>query len=286
MTGFACRLWVVLGALTSAVVLALGAGAPPASASTEAPRPSVSSASCRAAADCDSAGRVRPGVIIRLRGSNFTRGSRVTFYGARGPADNVVQGGGRRSSRIFDVRVPAKAASGRIAIRPHTGRRSGLGPRVEIGEPKPAGNQVAAQDQDYAFPIDGEHNYGGDQSRFGAPRGSRSHQGHDVFAKGGTPIVAARGGKVTWKRYQGSGAGHYLVISGDDGTDYAYMHMLGPASVAEGQIVTTGQRIGQVGCSGSCSGDHLHFEMWTPNWFDGGRPFDPLPSLKRWDAAR
>jgi hypothetical protein len=39
--------------------------------------------------------------------------------------------------------------------------------------------------------------------------------------------------------------------------------------------MTPGQQIGEVGCSGSCSGDHLHLEMWTPNWYDGGKPFDP-----------
>lgn len=248
------------------------------------PTPAITSAGCRSASDCDSAGAARPGTIIRLRGRHFTGGSTVTFYGRRGAADNTRRMGSRKSASTFDVRVPEAAVSGRIAIRAPGGPRSALGPRVTVAVPPPAANQKSAQDQNYVFPVRGAHNYGGDQSRFGASRGGRSHQGHDVFARTGTPLVAARGGKVAWKRYQGSGAGHYLVIRGDDGTDYVYMHMRTAALVSEGQTVTTGQPIGEVGCTGSCSGAHLHFEMWTAHWYDGGRPFDPLPYLKRWDS--
>ena len=137
----------------------------------------------------------------------------------------------------------------------------------------------------HVFPVRGPHNYGGAGSVYGAPRAGHRHQGHDVFAASGTPLVAVFGGKVAWKQYQAGGAGHYLVIHGDDGRDYVYMHLLRPASVAAGQTVTAGQAIGQVGCTGACSGAHLHFELWTPHWYDGGRSYDPLPYLRRWDAS-
>jgi murein DD-endopeptidase MepM/ murein hydrolase activator NlpD len=143
--------------------------------------------------------------------------------------------------------------------------------------------EPATTEDGHVFPIRGPHNYGGSQSGFGAPRGDHSHQGHDVFAKSGTPLVAVFSGKVAWKRYQAGGAGYYVVIHGDDGRDYVYMHMLGPAMVSEGMRVTPGQQIGEVGCTGACSGSHLHFELWTPHWYDGGKPYDPLPLLKRWD---
>lgn len=132
------------------------------------------------------------------------------------------------------------------------------------------------------FPIRGAHKYGGFVGRFG---GGRGHQGQDTFAKCGTPLMAARGGKVKTKAFQ-SRAGNYLVIDGDGtGNDYTYMHMASPSPFEEGDRVYTGQQIGQVGDTGRASGCHLHFEMWSsPGWYSGGRPFDPLPSLKAWDA--
>ena len=134
----------------------------------------------------------------------------------------------------------------------------------------------------FRFPILGAHGYGESAAAFG---GGRGHQGHDVFAECGTPLVAARGGKVEFKQYQ-SRAGNYLVIDGArTGIDYAYMHLREPALVDKGDKVSTGQLIGYVGDTGRAFGCHLHFEEWTaPGWYEGGSPFDPLPDLKAWDA--
>ena len=133
----------------------------------------------------------------------------------------------------------------------------------------------------HEFPVRGPHGYGEFAASFG---GGRGHQGQDVFAACGTPIVAARGGVVKFKQYH-SRAGHYLVIDGArTRRDYAYMHMRDAALVDAGDRVHTGQLLGFVGDSGRASGCHLHFEMWSgPGWYDGGRPFDPLPSLQAWD---
>lgn len=138
---------------------------------------------------------------------------------------------------------------------------------------------------DHQFPIRGRHDYGGAGARFGAGRGGRSHQGHDVFARCGTKMVAARGGIVKFRGYHRA-AGNYVVIDGAGTThDYAYMHLAEPTPFEKGDLVYTGQRIGAVGETGNARGCHLHFEMWgPPGWYDGGRPVNPLPALQAWDS--
>jgi murein DD-endopeptidase MepM/ murein hydrolase activator NlpD len=133
------------------------------------------------------------------------------------------------------------------------------------------------------FPIRGAHTMGTGAAAFG---GGRGHQGQDVFAACGTPMVAATGGVVKFKRYQ-SRAGNYLVIDGDRTSyDYAYMHLRNPALVDQGDHVYTGQPIGFVGDTGDADGCHLHFEVWTgPGWYSGGHAIDPLPLLQAWDKT-
>jgi hypothetical protein len=138
---------------------------------------------------------------------------------------------------------------------------------------------------DHVFPVRGTHDYGGAGAGFGAGRAGHSHQGHDVFAACGTPMVAARGGRVKFDQYHAA-AGHYIVIDGaGSDVDYAYMHLAEPSPFQAGDRVYTGQRIGSVGESGNAHGCHLHFELWgAPGWYDGGQPFDPLPALQAWDG--
>ncbi len=136
----------------------------------------------------------------------------------------------------------------------------------------------------YTFPILGAHDYGGAGGRFGAGRSGHTHQGQDVMAACGVPLVAARGGRVQYSRYDGA-AGNYIVIDGK-GTpnDFAYMHLAEPSPLKEGETVRTGQPIGIVGDTGDASACHLHFEIWgAPGWYEGGSPFDPLAELEKWD---
>lgn len=128
------------------------------------------------------------------------------------------------------------------------------------------------------FPVRGGHDYG---DGFGAGRG---HQGTDVFAKCGTRMEAARGGRVQYAGYHGD-AGNYLVIDlRGSRKDFVYMHLLRRPRVKDGDRVRTGQLIGKVGETGNASGCHLHFEIWSkPGWYEGGSATDSEDDLRRWD---
>ncbi len=128
------------------------------------------------------------------------------------------------------------------------------------------------------FPILGHHSYG---DGFGAGRG---HQGQDLFARCGRPVVAARAGRVQLRKYQ-SAAGYYVVVDGrGSGQDYVYMHMSRKGRPKQGSRVAAGEQIGRVNDTGRATGCHLHFEIWTsPGWYEGGRAKAPTKALRRWD---
>ena len=135
------------------------------------------------------------------------------------------------------------------------------------------------------FPVQGAYNFGGVDSRFGAVREGHTHQGQDIAAAAGTPIVAPRAGTVFWRAYQADGAGNYVVLHGDDGRDYVFMHMqTGSVVVVKDEALTAGQPIGAVGATGHADGPHLHFEIWLDGWYasKASHPIDPLPDLLAW----
>ena len=91
--------------------------------------------------------------------------------------------------------------------------------------------------------------------------GRELHRGADITAPGGTPIMAARSGVVLVSTY-GSSYGNYVTIAHSDGTRSLYAHMSSRA-ISAGSTVSRGQVIGYVGSTGSATGNHLHFEIWT-----------------------
>ncbi len=137
------------------------------------------------------------------------------------------------------------------------------------------------------FPVAGAWVWGGDGSKFGAPRRGHTHQGYDLTAPEGTPVVAPISGAIKFRQYQKGGAGHYLILDGDDGFDYAFMHLqTGSQLVNEGDRVSMGQQIAAVGTTGGSTGPHLHFEIWKGGWWEeGGKPIDPEQILREWAAA-
>jgi murein DD-endopeptidase MepM/ murein hydrolase activator NlpD len=190
---------------------------------------------------------------------------------------------GEVNSISWDGRLGSRSAKpGRYSFRLSADTSAGAEVRTAQADD---GERDAFDLYDNMFPVRGRHNFGDAGARFGAGRAGHRHEGQDTFAKCGTPLVAARGGKIQFKQYHAA-AGNYVVIdAAGTAVDYVYMHLAEPTPFRPGDRVYTGQRIGSVGDTGNADGCHLHFELWTgPGWYDGGKPFDPLPSLQAWDS--
>ncbi|KAA5803376.1 M23 family metallopeptidase [Alkalicaulis satelles] len=100
---------------------------------------------------------------------------------------------------------------------------------------------------------------------------NRPHNGTDFAAPRGTPIMAAGNGVVERADWFG-GFGNYVRIRHANGYQTVYAHLQGFArGVRAGTRVSQGQVIGYVGCTGSCTGPHLHYEV-----HQNGRPLNPM----------
>ncbi len=134
----------------------------------------------------------------------------------------------------------------------------------------------------HVFPVDGSHGLRGAVGEFHAPRnGGRIHEGLDITAACGTPLVAVRNGRVRQVGYDPVLYGNFLLLHGEgEKRSYFYAHMPVPALVGKGEWVFEGERVGAVGETGNAvgTGCHLHFEIHV-----SGTPIDPLPMLARWD---
>jgi murein DD-endopeptidase MepM/ murein hydrolase activator NlpD len=90
-------------------------------------------------------------------------------------------------------------------------------------------------------------------------QGFEMHPGIDIGAPMGATVTAAAGGRIIWAKEYG-GYGNAVIIDHGGQTSSLYGH-LSQIFVAEGQDVQRGQAIGAVGCTGRCTGPHLHFEV-------------------------
>lgn len=108
-------------------------------------------------------------------------------------------------------------------------------------------------------------------SKFG-PRWGRQHNGIDIGANTGTTIIAAASGTVV-AAGPAAGFGNRVIINHGDGfvTLYAHMNVI---NTSQGASVSAGTPIGTVGCTGICTGPHLHFETRV-----NGVAYNPLNYL-------
>jgi murein DD-endopeptidase MepM/ murein hydrolase activator NlpD len=264
---------LVLGLLVAGRASAQGGG-------TIAPGdPQVSSVQCVTKCIAPAKGLVKS--KVRLLGTDLSQVTIVSFPrtdGKRAKAKRPIV----KPSGAVVATVPKGATSGAVRIADSFGQiRDSVSP-FEIGTRA----ELRQAQLSFRFPVRGPHSYGGAGGRFGAPRGDHTHQGQDVSAACGTQLIAPHAGVVKATAFQAGGAGNYVVIDADGvANDYVFMHMQAPATVTQGQAVTTGQKIGKVGNTGESSGCHLHFEIWAgKGWYTGGAPVDPLPTLQYWDS--
>jgi murein DD-endopeptidase MepM/ murein hydrolase activator NlpD len=165
-------------------------------------------------------------------------------------------------SRAYGVGVAAiQAANGR------EGDALAVGERLFIPGGRPRGEAVSrAYGQRFAWPAAGEIT-----SPFGY-RWGRHHAGIDIAAEAGSPVRAARAGRVAFAGWYG-GYGYTVMIEHGQGIATLYAH-LDDYVVEGGQHVAAGQRLGYVGDTGYSFGAHLHFEVRV-----NGQPVNPLQFL-------
>jgi murein DD-endopeptidase MepM/ murein hydrolase activator NlpD len=169
---------------------------------------------------------------------------------------------------------------------PFGGSEGGVAALNAQGVPVGSGTAAALYRGPF-HPVQGEYDYGESGAQFGAPRGGRRHEGQDIFSQAGTPLVAVRDGVVVDRAkvnstYSG-GRGNYLAIySPIENHSFVYLHMLTPAVVEKGDRVHAGQVVGQMGCTGSCYGTHLHFEVrrGPASFAADTKAIDPLPLIE------
>ncbi|MDH7640315.1 M23 family metallopeptidase [Sphingomonas oryzagri] len=121
----------------------------------------------------------------------------------------------------------------------------------------------------FTMPVSGARMSSGFGMRFHPILGfSRMHQGVDLAAPYGTPIVAAADGVVRFAGWHG-GHGNFVQIAHDGGMGTGYGHM-SRIIVRPGETVQQGELIGYVGSTGLSTGPHCHFEVYR-----GGQAIDP-----------
>lgn len=218
-------------------------------------------------------GRIRTGLLLHPTWPSsavLKPGRYVVSLHAAGPAGGQLL---RRASASGKAPLTVKAKPAPLAPPPVIGPPAAPAPDPGITN-------------DGVFPVAGPHSLGGDDARFGAGRKGHEHQGQDVIAAEGVPVVAPLAGTIIARDYQASAAGFYLTMDAADGRSFFFAHCQKDTfAVTVGQAVAAGQQLCRVGQTGDASGPHLHFEIWIGGWRrdKASAPVDPLAQLQAWD---
>ena len=209
----------------------------------------------------------------------------LTKIGIRTTVDGAFGSGTRRSVRKYEKRVGIRR-DGRVSRGQARGlfKRAGMDPSVVDDDNESTFDSKATPrsapvdgSASGVFPIQGDWKWG---RGFG-----NGHEGVDVMADCGLPLVAPEAGEVVRNASQSS-AGNYLIIRVASGEDLVFMHLESPSPLKKGASVTAGDALGTVGRTGNATACHLHFEIWTsPGWYEGGAARDPKPDLQSWAGS-
>ncbi|GAC1411140.1 MAG: hypothetical protein NVSMB57_05560 [Actinomycetota bacterium] len=177
--------------------------------------------------------------------------------------------------------LEAARADAATAVKALTDQRAQLDAKLReyqslLGIADLAGGRLgmtrASRSRSTAFlcPVNGAH---GLDNNFGEPRPGGPHQGDDLPSNPGTPVVSVMPSRVV-DVVSGGWMGKGVIIRDALRNEYWYAH-LAVSVVSQGQALAAGEQIGRVGCTGRCSGPHLHFE-YHPN---GNAAQDPYKLL-------
>jgi murein DD-endopeptidase MepM/ murein hydrolase activator NlpD len=176
------------------------------------------------------------------------------------------------AERLVDSRLALQEARMRLV----DARRANVSAQFNLAV-FAAGSEIVIHG--FVFPVGEPHSFG---DSFGAPRmmGSEyehAHQGTDIMAPHGTPLLACERGIITEMGTDVLG-GTKLWLKGESGTYYYYAHLSAFAEgLQSGDIVEAGDVVGLVGDTGNARGGapHLHFEIHP----GGGAAVNPYPLL-------
>jgi murein DD-endopeptidase MepM/ murein hydrolase activator NlpD len=177
-----------------------------------------------------------------------------------------------------DKPKPTKPSNGNTPSAGNPGK-----PKKPPKRRKPSRTKVLLTSKGFVFPVYGKHTYSDD---WGAPRADTGiHEGNDIFADAGTPLVAVCDGALNRVGTLPISGNRLWVKCSKTGDSFFYAHLSAFASDTRNKLeVKAGQVIGFVGSTGDAeqTPPHLHFEVHPGD----GDAVDPYPFLRAWESHR
>jgi murein DD-endopeptidase MepM/ murein hydrolase activator NlpD len=178
-------------------------------------------------------------------------------------------------ARVNEIDDPDRIEVGQELVIPHATRHL----PVELITPeraqedRPTRRELPQGPTPFVWPVPG----GVPFSDFG-PRGATHHDGIDISSPVGTPVRAARAGRVIYADTL-RGYGNLVILEHDDGYATVYAHNR-ENRATPGEEVRQGEIIAEVGDTGTASGPNLHFEIRKDNVARNPRFYLPPPNAK------